>query len=160
MNHINNESTTTLCFILTNQYLMKSKITNLLILLFLCAISVQAQTEKVKNSLSPKILVVLDITVNDSIMYQQYRIKVKPIIKKYGGKYLVRSGGMAFDKDPERKVIMGEGNWNPNRLIILEWDSMEELQKFINSAEYQKVAELRKKSASTKSVIVKENLTD
>jgi uncharacterized protein (DUF1330 family) len=37
---------------------------------------------------------------------------------------------------------------------------MEELQKFINSAEYQEVAELRKKSASTKSVIVKENLTD
>lgn len=139
---------------------MKIKITNILTLLFLCAISAQAQNEKVENSLSPKILVVLDITVNDSIMYQQYRIKVKPIIKKYGGKYLVRSGGMAFDKDPERKIIIGEGNWNPNRLIILEWDSMEELQKFINSVEYKKVAELRKKSASTKSVIVKESLTD
>lgn len=37
---------------------------------------------------------------------------------------------------------------------------MEELQKFISSAENQKIAELRKSSASTKSVIVKENLTD
>jgi len=104
--------------------------------------------------------VVLDITVSDTIMYEQYRIKVEPVIKKHGGKYLVRSGGMAFDKDPDKKVIPGEGNWNPNRLIILEWASMEELQKFINSTEYQKIAELRKKSASTKSVIVKENLTD
>ncbi|TVQ00687.1 MAG: DUF1330 domain-containing protein, partial [Balneolaceae bacterium] len=42
----------------------------------------------------------------------------------------------------------------------LEWNSMEELQKFINSAENQKVAQLRNNSASTKSVIVKEYLTD
>ena len=138
---------------------MKSNITYLITILFLCVASIQAQTEQSEQALSPKIFVVLDITVHDTIMYEQYRIKVKPIIKKYNGKYLVRSGGMAFDKDPDKKVIPGEGNWNPNRLIILEWKSMEELQKFINSVEYQKVAELRKKSASTKSVIVKENMT-
>ena len=139
---------------------MKSKITNILAILFLFFVSVQAQTEEAEHNSSPKIFVVLDITVNDSTIYQQYRIKVEPIIKKFGGKYLVRSGGMTFDKDPDKKVIPGEGNWNPNRLIILEWNSMEELKKFITSEEYLKVAELRKKSASTKSVIVKENLTD
>ena len=139
---------------------MKSKITNLIAVLFLCTISIQAQTDESKNTSSPKIFVVLDITVNDTIMYEQYRIKVEPIIKKYGGTYSVRSGGMAFDKDPDKAIIPGEGNWNPNRLIILEWNSMEELQKFLNSAEYQKVAELRKNSASTKSVIVKENMND
>jgi len=134
--------------------------TNLTAMLFLCTIVAQAQTAKSQKPVSPKIFVVLDITVHDTIMYEQYRIKVEPIIKRFGGKYLVRSGGMAFDKDPDKKVIPGEGNWNPDRLIILEWNSMEELQMFINSAEYQKVAELRKNSASTKSVIVKENLTD
>ena len=139
---------------------MKTKITNLLILLLLSTISIQAQTNESKDISSPKIYVVLDITVSDTIMYQQYRIKVEPIIKKYGGKYLVRSGGMAFDKDPDKKVIPGEGNWNPNRLIILEWNSMEALQKFITSEEYQKVAVLRKNAASTKTVIVKENVTD
>ena len=139
---------------------MKSKTTFLIAILALFTTSIHAQTQKSEETLSPKIFVVLDITVNDTIMYEQYRIKVEPIIKKYGGKYLVRSGGMAFDKDPNKKVIPGEGNWNPDRLIILEWNSMEELQKFINSAEYQKVAELRKNSALTKSVIVKENLTD
>lgn len=139
---------------------MKAKLTYLIANLLLFTMAVQAQTKEHKDTSSPKIFVVLDITVNDTIMYEQYRIKVEPIIKKYGGRYLVRSGGMAFDKDPDKKVIPGEGNWNPNRLIILEWNSMEELQKFINAAEYQKVAELRKNSASTKSVIVKENLTD
>ena len=139
---------------------MESKITNLIAIFFFFTISIQAQTEKSKDTLSPKVFVVLDITFNDTIMYEQYRIKVEPIIKKYGGKYLVRSGGMAFDKDPDAKIIMGEGNWNPNRLIITEWNSIDELQKFLSSEEYLKVAELRKKSASTKSVIVKENLKD
>ena len=139
---------------------MKSKTIVLIAILALFTASIQAQTEKSEQMVSPKIFVVLDITVHDTIMYEQYRIKVEPIIKKYNGKYLVRSGGLAFDKDPNKKVIPGEGNWNPDRLIILEWNSMEELQSFINSDEYQNVAELRKNSASTKSVIVKENLTD
>ncbi len=104
---------------------------------------------------SEKILMVLDITVNDSIQYQQYRTKVEPLIEKYGGIYLVRSGGMAFDSEPDRKVIPVEGNWNPNRFIILEWESIEQLQNFTASEEYKTVAKLRENSASTKSIIVK-----
>ena len=65
---------------------------------------------------------------------------------------------MAFDKDPDVKVIPVEGNWNPNRFIILEWNSIEELQKFTSSEEYKKIAVLREKSATTKSIIVKEYL--
>lgn len=100
----------------------------------------------------------LDITVNESIIYEQCRINIEPIIQKCGGKYLVRSGGMAFEEDPDVKVIPLEGDWNPNRLIIIEWDSIEELQKFTSSDEYNKVALLREKSATTKSIIVREYL--
>lgn len=138
--------------------MMKSKITYLLTILLFCAIFIQAQTKAVKNDVKPKVFVVLDITVNDSVMYEQYRINVEPIIQKYGGEYLVRSGGMAFDKDPNVKVIPAEGNWNPNRLIIIKWNSIEELQKFTNAEEYKTIAVLRKKSATTKSIIVREYL--
>lgn len=106
-------------------------------------------------SSSEKILMVLDITVKDSLKYQQYRLKAEPLIEKYGGIYLVRSGGMAFDIDSERKVTPVEGNWNPNRFIILQWESMEQLQNFASSEEYKAVAKLRENSASTKSIIVK-----
>ena len=105
---------------------------------------------------SEKILMILEITVHDSLKYQQYRLKVEPLIEKYGGIYLVRSGGMAFDPDPARKVTPVEGNWNPNRFIIIRWDSMEQLQNFATSEEYKSVAKLRENSASTKSIIVKE----
>jgi len=137
---------------------MKSKITSIVTILLFATISIQAQTKDLKADTRPKVFVVLDITVNDPIIYEQYRINVEPIIQKYGGKYLVRSGGMAFDKDPDVKVIPVEGNWNPDRLIVIEWNSIEELQKFTNSEEYKKVAELREKSATTKSIIVREYL--
>lgn len=127
-------------------------------LFLLVTLSVWAQTKEATNLVSPKVFVVLDITVNDSILYEQYRINIEPVIQKYGGKYLVRSGGMAFESDPDQKIIQGEGNWNPNRLIIIEWDSIEELQKFTTSEEYEKIAQLRAKSATTESIIVKEYL--
>lgn len=127
-------------------------------LLLFATVSVWAQTKEATKPVSPKVFVVLDITVNDSILYEQYRINIESVIQKYGGKYLVRSGGMAFENDPDQKIIQGEGNWNPNRLIILEWDSIEELQKFTSSVEYKNVAQLRAKSATTKSIIVREYL--
>lgn len=141
---------------------MKLKICILSSFLLLGIISVEAQNSDphgdhesaITGMPSEKILMVLDIIVHDSIQYQQYRIKVEPLIEKFGGIYLVRSGGMAFDKDPERKVIPVEGNWNPNRFIIVEWNSMEELQKFSTSEEYKNVSKLRENSALTKSIIV------
>ena len=42
-----------------------------------------------KDSASPKIFLVLDITVHDAAMYEQYRIKAESVITKFGGKYLV-----------------------------------------------------------------------
>ncbi|MBK5213310.1 MAG: DUF1330 domain-containing protein [Flavobacteriaceae bacterium] len=142
---------------------MKIK-TQLLIFFLLGIISVKAQNSDphsnresaVTGMPSEKILMVLDITVHDSLQYQQYRLKVEPLIEKFGGIYLVRSGGMAFDPDPDRKVTPVEGNWNPNRFIIIRWDSMEQLQNFATSEEYKTVAKLRENSASTKSIIVKE----
>lgn len=132
-----------------------------LLIAVVCFGMLQAQhstSEEKINTNKAKVFVVLDIMVHDTVMYEQYRINVEEVIKNFGGKYLVRSGGMAFDTDPDRKVIPVEGNWNPNRLIILQWDSMEQLQKFTSSKDYKKIAQLRANSATTKSLIVNEYL--
>ena len=63
---------------------------------------------------------------------------------------MIRSGGMAFDTDPNCKVIPVEGGWNPDRLLIIQWNSMEQLQKFATSAEYIAIAGLRANSAAIK----------
>ena len=131
---------------------MTKKIIQLLPVILFCVTNLYAQKNQ-SNAVakaSPKIFMILDITVHDTVMYEQYRVKVEPVIKKFGGKYLIRSGGMAFDTDPPRKVISVEGGWNPDRLIIVQWNSMEQLQKFATSAEYIAIAGLRANSAATK----------
>ena len=139
---------------------MTKKIIKLLPVILLCAINLYAQKNQSNAvaKVSAKIFMILDITVHDTAIYEQYRVQVEPIIKKFGGKYLIRSGSIAFDKDLTRKVIPVEGGWNPDRLIIVQWNSMEQLQKFATSAEYIAIAELRSNSASTKSIIVTEYL--
>ena len=95
-----------------------SKTNILLIFLFLVTLANQAQNDDphanddsyITGMPSEKILMILEITVHDSLQYQTYRLKAEPVIEKFGGIYLVRSGGMAFDPDPDRKIIPLEGN--------------------------------------------------
>lgn len=102
----------------------------------------------------PKVYVILEITVHDSEVYEQYREKVEPIIEQYGGRYLVRSGAKSFDNNPASSVISPEGDWYPDRIIVLEFDSAETVKKFTESPEYKAVVHLRTDSSSTRSVLV------
>lgn len=112
--------------------------------------------ENVKTE--PKIFLIFQMTVNDAEVYDQYRVAVAPLLERYGGKYLVRSDGISYEDNPTTKLTAVEGGWNPDSLIIIQWDSMEQLQTFIASPEYKKIVGLREKSATTKAVIVKEYL--
>ena len=40
-----------------------------------------------------------------------------------------------------------EGDWTPNRLVLIEFESMEKLKTWYNSPEYQAVLPLRLRSA-------------
>jgi uncharacterized protein (DUF1330 family) len=102
----------------------------------------------------PKAYVVLDITVHDPAMYEKYRQAVEPVIGQYGGRYVVRSGARFFDNDPNSEVTSAEGQWYPDRVIVLEFESRAAIQKFVNSPEYKEIVHLRLDSASARSVVV------
>lgn len=88
--------------------------------------------------------VIVDIEVIDPVGYQEY-IKLAPAaVALYGGKYLARGG---------RTEIL-EGDWSPNRLVILQFDSIEQAQKWLNSPEYKPARALRHKYAKTKMVVI------
>ena len=70
--------------------------------------------------------VILDITVNDPAKFEYYKKLAPPAIEAYGGKYLVRGGSM--------EIL--EGDWKPNRVVILEFQSIEMAKNWINSPEY------------------------
>ena len=49
--------------------------------------------------------VIIEIEIKDRDMYREYLQKVPPIVKKFGGKYLVRG----------EKITPLTGDWNPER---------------------------------------------
>lgn len=88
--------------------------------------------------------VILQITVEDQNLYQEYMKLGPPTVSLYGGKYLVRGG----------KIESVEGGWHPQRIVILEFESVEKAQAWINSPEYAPARDLRQRAAVTKSIIV------
>ena len=88
--------------------------------------------------------IIADIDVTDPAAYQEY-VKLSPAtIAKYGGKFLVR-GGTA-------EVV--EGAWNPNRLVVLEFESIERAREWYQSDEYGAAMKIRHKTAVSNFVIV------
>jgi len=88
--------------------------------------------------------VILDITVNDPERYEDYKKLAPPAIEAYDGKYLARGGPM--------EIL--EGDWQPNRIVILEFESIEMAKNWINSPEYSEARALRHQTATSHAVVV------
>ena len=88
--------------------------------------------------------VVVQIAVNDPAAYEEYRLAAPPTIALYGGKYIVRGG----------KVETLEGDWLPQRFVILEFPTFERAKQWHASPEYQAVAPLRHRNASSQMIVV------
>jgi uncharacterized protein (DUF1330 family) len=91
-----------------------------------------------------KAYVIGDIEVTDQKPYDEYRGQVLATIEKYGGRFLVRGG----------RTDAVEGGWQPKRLVILEFPSFEQAQKWYRSPEYAPLITLRQKGAKGRLVIV------
>lgn len=88
--------------------------------------------------------VIVDITVTDPERYEDYKKLAPPAIAAYGGKYVARGG----------KSEKLEGSWDPNRIVILEFESTEKAKQFIDSPEYEEARELRHKTATSNMIVV------
>jgi len=88
--------------------------------------------------------IILDIEVNDLVRYAEYRELATPTVAQYGGKYIARGG----------KVENLEGDWSPSRIVILQFETVEQARKWQNSPEYRPAMELRHQTAVTRSIIV------
>ena len=91
-----------------------------------------------------KTYLLADIQVHDLETYRTYIKQVPPFVAKHGGSYLVRAGHTTVES----------GDWQPTRLIILEFPSREHARAFIDDPDYANVAALRLSAASTNMVLV------
>ena len=80
----------------------------------------------------------------DLEMYSEYVSKVGSIVEKFGGKYLARGG----------KTFTVSGDWEPAKKVVMEFDSLEQLQNCFNCPEYRAIALLREKSTIGRAIAV------
>ena len=87
---------------------------------------------------------IADVEVTDPAKFQEYVSQVPATVEKYGGKYIVRGG--AIEK--------AEGDWEPSRMVVIEFESMEQLKKWYHSQEYSGPMQLRHQSANSNVLFV------
>jgi uncharacterized protein (DUF1330 family) len=87
--------------------------------------------------------VIAQIIVRDMGTYARYRELAPASIAAYGGKYLARGG----------TTETLTGGWRPERLVILEFPTMERAREWWDSPEYADAKVLREASADAEIVL-------
>ena len=91
--------------------------------------------------------VIVNDEISDEAAFAEFRQKVGATVAAHGGRYLVRGGAT--------EVI--DGDWAPDRLVVIEFDSVDQAKAWLNSDEFLAIKDLRVSSASA-SVIVAEGV--
>lgn len=88
--------------------------------------------------------VVINNDILDPVRYGEYAELAPATIEAYGGKYLARGG----------KVEVLEGDWVPSRLVILQFESVEQAKKWLNSEEYSEPRKIRQSASHSRMVVI------
>jgi uncharacterized protein (DUF1330 family) len=91
--------------------------------------------------------VLANVTVNDPVRYEDYRRLVTPTLAKYDGRFIARGG----------TIEVLEGDWRPNRLVILEFPSVEHARAWWSSPEYSEARSIRQ-ATSTGTLLILEGV--
>ena len=87
---------------------------------------------------------ITEIEVTDPKGYDEYRARVGKSLQEYGARFLVRGG--------EIEVL--EGDWQPKRMVMCVFDSLDKAREWYNSDGYQELKRLRQGTATMNMVAV------
>jgi uncharacterized protein (DUF1330 family) len=87
---------------------------------------------------------IVEIDILDPAGYEQYKNLAAATVTKYGGKYVVRGGST--------EVL--EGEWQPKRIVVLQFESVERAKAWLNSEEYREPRKMRHRTARTNMILV------
>lgn len=91
-----------------------------------------------------KAYVIVDITITDPSRYEQYKKLTPASLEAFGGKFIVRGG------NAERL----EGDWQPSRIVVVEFPSLQNAKAWWSSEEYAPAKALRQSAAVTQMIVV------
>ena len=87
--------------------------------------------------------IIVEIEIHDLAQYEEYKKLTPASIAAFGGKFIVRGP----------QVEMLEGDWNPQRLVVLEFPTVEKAKQWWSSEEYAPAKALRQRIAKTNMIV-------
>ena len=88
--------------------------------------------------------VIAETDVTDPEQYEQYKAASPIAIAAGGGRFLVRGG----------QLVVLEGDWQPSRLVMLEFEDLEAAKRWYESEIYQETKKLREGAANFRAIAV------
>ena len=88
--------------------------------------------------------IIVSIKVQDPVRYEAYKSMVPPSLAAYGGKFIVRGG----------KFETLEGEWSPERFVIIEFPSADQAKAWWGSTEYAEAKALRQATSVSEMIVV------
>lgn len=88
--------------------------------------------------------IIVETHIYDPEQYEGYKQATPAAVAAEGGRFVVRGGEMA--------VL--EGDWNPPRLVVLEFENLDAAKRFYASPTYQEAKRLREGAARLNMVAV------
>jgi uncharacterized protein (DUF1330 family) len=94
-----------------------------------------------------KAYLILDLTIHNLARFAPYIAAIPAHIARHGGRYIVQGA--------EAETI--EGDWAPERVVVLEFPSREAAKAFLTDPECQRLFRLRHATTTSRLVLVDGN---
>jgi uncharacterized protein (DUF1330 family) len=91
-----------------------------------------------------KSYIIVDVNVTDPVRYEDYKKLTPDSLKPFDGKFVVRGGNT--------EVL--EGDWEPGRVVILEFPSLAKAKAWWSSESYASAKAIRQSASETKMIVV------
>jgi uncharacterized protein (DUF1330 family) len=88
--------------------------------------------------------VIVETDITDPERYEQYKAASPAAVAAGGGRFLVRGG----------ELVVLEGDWQPTRLVVLEFEDLAAAKRWYESEVYQEARMLRDGAAHLRMVAV------
>lgn len=88
--------------------------------------------------------VINDMDVTDPDLLEEYKKLSPATVQQFGGRFLARGGAL--------EVL--EGEWQPKRLVILEFPSTAQAKAWANSGEYAPAKQIRQRASRSNIIVV------
>jgi uncharacterized protein (DUF1330 family) len=88
--------------------------------------------------------VIVEVSIHDHRDYEEYKKLTPAAIAAFDGRFVVRGG--------QTQTL--EGDWKPERIVVLEFPSVARANEWWNSETYGKAKAIRQRAANTRMIIV------